>query len=159
MRSKLIHLVMTFNKLILNNNRKVVRIQYPDVQIPGPNTTDKDMVHFKEISLETVCHHVAGEDIRHIKFDPVDVVRAAIYMQLPFWYFKTLINSMGRIKTPKWASIAYIIFYHYASAPYSNYDFVHFVDDWIIEKFGFDPKALENLPFVGFKLEHSTTLR
>ena len=49
--------------------------------------------------------------------------------------------------------------YRYGSVPYSKYDFVHFVDDWIVEKFGNDPKELDNLPFVGFQFEHSTTLR
>ena len=57
--------------IFLNKNRKFVRIQYPDVQIPGTNTTDKGMVHFDEISLKTVCRHATGEDIQDIKFDPV----------------------------------------------------------------------------------------
>ena len=117
------------------------------------------MIRFDEISLDTVCRHVSGEPIRHLKFEPIDVVRAAIYLQLTLDCFKDLIHAMGRIKTSKWASIYYIIFYHYGMDPYMCYDFVYFIEDWIVQKFGLDPKAVDHLSLPNRKLKHYTTLR
>ena len=89
LKSTLLFLIVSSRNLkLLKNNIKVVRIHYPDVEIPGPNTMDQDMVCLDEILLKAVCCHVAGEDIWHIKFDPVNIVRAAINMQLCFERFK-----------------------------------------------------------------------